>query len=61
MWLNDRLVTIWTYAVGFGLSLLGMAAYALDWPLVIQSAFPFLLILVLRGTELAVKRARRRR
>ena len=61
MQFNDRILTIWTYVIGFGLSLLGMAAYALDWPLAVQLAFPWLLIAVLRGTELAVKRARRRR
>ncbi len=60
MRLSDRLLTVWTYVVGFGLSLLGMAAFALDWPLVIQLAFPWLQILVLRGTDLAVKRTRRR-
>jgi len=61
MKLSDRLLTIWTYAVGLGLSLLGMAAYLLDWPLVVQYALPLLMIAVLRGTEVAVKRRRRRR
>jgi hypothetical protein len=60
MWLNDRLLTVWTYVVGVGLSLLGMAAYVFDWPLVIQLAFPWVLFLVLGGTDFAVKRARRR-
>ena len=60
MHLNDRLLTVWTYVVGFGLSLLGMAAYVLDWPLLVQFACPALLIILLRGTDLAVKRARRR-
>ena len=60
MWLNDRLMTLWTYVVGFGLSLLGGAAYALDWPLAVQLAFPWVLFLALGGTGLAAKRARRR-
>ena len=59
--LNDRLLTIWTCAIGLGLSVLGMAAYVLDWPLAIQLAFPWLLIAVLRGTELGAKHVRRRR
>jgi hypothetical protein len=61
MWLNDRLLTVWTYVVGVGLSLLGMAAYALNWPLAIQLAFPWLLFVVWGGTALVAKRARRRR
>lgn len=60
MSMNDRFLTVWTYVVGFGLSLLGMAAYVLDWPLAVQLAFPWLLIVVLRGTALAVRHARRR-
>jgi hypothetical protein len=61
MYLNDRLLTLWVYAVGLGLSLLGMAAYVLDWPLAIQLASPWLLIVVLRGTALTVRHVRRRR
>jgi hypothetical protein len=61
MRLNDRLLTVWTYAVGFGLSLLGMASFVLDWPVVIQLGLFVLMIVVLRGTEVVVKRARRRR
>jgi hypothetical protein len=61
MRLNDRLLTVWTYAVGFGLSLLGMASFVLDWPVVIQLGLFVLMIVVLRGTEVVVTRARRRR
>jgi len=53
-----RVARGWTaFRGGFGADA-GQAAF--DWPLAIQLAFPWLLFLVLGGTELAVKHARRR-
>ncbi|HXE45462.1 MAG TPA: hypothetical protein VN635_09695 [Conexibacter sp.] len=57
---SDRLLTIWTYATGFGLSLLTMLSAVLGWPLVVQYALVALLIGVPLGTQRVARRTHRR-